>query len=185
MLMPITYDLQKIQAIEFNDQIRKSQYSFELVNNKVRIFPIPDTSMANNKVLWFQYLLKSDRDNSGISNGTNLVTNVSNVPYDNPVYSEINSIGRQWIFEYALAIAKEMLGLVRGKYDSLPIPGAETKLNAPDLLTQANNDKTALITRLREYLGNTSRKALLENRAAEVDARQKELQQVPFTIYIG
>jgi len=185
MLMPINYDLQKIQAIEFNDQIRKSQYSFELVNNKVRIFPIPDTSMANNKVLWFQYLLKSDRDNSGISNGTNLVTNVSNVPYTNPVYSEINSIGRQWIFEYALAIAKEMLGLVRGKYDSLPIPGAETKLNAPDLLTQANNDKTALITRLREYLGNTSRKALLENRAAEVDARQKELQQVPFTIYIG
>ena len=185
MLMPINYDLQKIQAIEFNDQIRKSQYSFELVNNKVRIFPIPDGSMANNRALWFQYLLKSDRDNSGISNGTNLVTNVSNVPYDNPVYSEINSIGRQWIFEYALAIAKEMLGLVRGKYDSLPIPGAETKLNAPDLLTQANNDKTALITRLREYLGNTSRKALLENRAAEVDARQKELQQVPFTIYIG
>jgi hypothetical protein len=185
MLMPINYDLQKIQAIEFNDQIRKSQYSFELINNKVRIFPIPDASMANNKVLWFQYLLKSDRDNSGISSGNNLVTNVSNVPYANPVYSEINSIGRQWIFEYALAIAKEMLGLVRGKYDSLPIPGAEAKLNAPDLLTQANNDKTALITRLREYLGNTSRKTQLENRAAEVDARQKELQQVPFTIYIG
>lgn len=185
MLMPVNYDIQKIQAIEFNDQIRKSQYSFELVNNKLKIFPIPDTAAVSSKLLYFQYILKSDRDNSSITDGTNLITNVSNVPYTNPVYTEINSIGRQWIFEYALALAKEMLGLIRGKYDNLPIPGSETKLNASDLLTQATADKLALITRLREYLVSTSRKTLMENRSVEVDARLKELQQVPYTIYVA
>ena len=37
--------------------------------------------------------------------GVDVITNISQVPYSNPVYSQINSIGRQWIFEYALAIS--------------------------------------------------------------------------------
>jgi hypothetical protein len=135
MLMPINYDLQKIQAIEFNDQIRKSQYTFELVNNQLKLFPIP---VVHYQDLWFQYILESDRNKVYTErNGQSLITNASNVPYENPIYSKINSIGRSWIFEYALALSKEMLGYVRGKYQTVPIPGSEITLNQSDLITAA------------------------------------------------
>jgi hypothetical protein len=183
MLMPINYDLQKIQAIEFNDQIRKSQYTFELVNNQLKIFPIP---VVHYRDLWFQYILESDRNKVYTDrNGQNLITNASNVPYENPTYSKINSIGRSWIFEYALALAKEMLGYVRGKYQTVPIPGSEITLNQNDLITAATNEKTALIERLRTYFDTTSRKTLLANKEAEAASQKNILADVPMVIYIG
>ena len=183
MLMPINYDLQKIQAIEFNDQIRKSQYTFELVNNQLKIFPIP---VAAYSTLWFQYILESDRNKPYAErNGQSLITNASNVPYENPVYSQINSIGRSWIFEYALALTKEMLGYVRGKYQTVPIPGSEITLNQGDLITAATNERTSLIERLRAYFDTTSRKTLLANKEAEAQSQKNILNDVPMTIFIG
>jgi hypothetical protein len=183
MLMPINYDLQKIQAIEFNDQIRKSQYTFELVNNQLKIFPIP---VVHYHDLWFQYILESDRNQPYLDNqGQSLITNASNVPYENPVYSQINSIGRSWIFEYALALSKEMLGYVRGKYQTVPIPGSEITLNQGDLITAATNERTALIERLRAYFDTTSRKTLLANKAEEANSQRNILGDVPMTIFIG
>lgn len=183
MLMPINYDLAKIQAIDFNDQVRKSNYSFELVNNKIRIFPIP----SKNEKLYFKYILKSDRDTPYVSGslGVGVVTDISTVPYTNPTYAYINSIGRQWVFEYTLALAKEMLGYVRGKYGTIPIPGAEATLNQSDLITAATSEKTALIERLRSYLEETSRTKLLEKKASEAEFLQKDLAAVPYTIYIA
>lgn len=182
MLMPINYDLQKFQAIEFNDQIRKSNYSFEIHNNKLRIFPIPDNSLGKLKI---QYILKSERAAAAFQDGTGKITNVSQVPYSNPEYSKINSVGRAWIFEYTLALAKEMLGYVRGKYQNVPIPNAEVTLNQSDLISAATAEKNALVERLRAYFEETSRDKLLERRSQETDYRAKELNQVPFTIYIG
>ena len=186
LLMPINYDLQTIQAIEFNDQIRKSQYTFELINNKLRIFPIPNYGVANENEnnLIFQYIKTSERQNPYLD-GTNKVTNVSEVPFTNPSYNDINSIGRQWIFEYTLAIAKEMLGYIRGKYSTIPIPDSEITLNQSDLISAATAEKNALIERLRAYFDETSRDKLLERRANENDFLQKELNKVPYTIYIG
>jgi hypothetical protein len=182
LLMPINYDLQKIQAIEFNDQIRKSQYSFELVNNRLRLFPIPT---VNGGKMYFEYIKNSERNNPIMANSAGLVSNVSNVPYANPKYIQINSIGRQWIFEYTLALAKEMLGYVRGKYGTLPIPGAEVTLNSADLITAATSEKNLLLDRLRSYLEETSREKLLERRSLEADYKQKELNLVPQPIFIG
>ena len=183
MLMPISYDMQKIQAIEFNDQIRKSQYTFELVNNNLRLFPIPKSSY---QILRFEYMLLSDRNQPYVDrNGQNVITNASNVPYNNPTYTAINSIGRQWIFEYALAISKEILGYVRGKYGSIPIPGAEITLNQGDLITAATNEKTTLIERLRSYFDTTSRKTLLANKAEEAVSQKNILNDVPMTIFVG
>ena len=102
LLMPIYFDVQKIQAIELNDQIRKSAYSFDLINNQLRIFPIPQNiSSGSNDRLFFHYI-KRDERNSVIaespmnynSGSSVLITNVSNVPYNNPVFDEINSIGK-------------------------------------------------------------------------------------------
>lgn len=182
MLMPINYDLQKIQAIEFNDQVRKSNFSFELVNNHLRIFPVPQGYRPK---LYFHYILKSDRVDASLVSGSNMVTDVSTVPYTNPSYKVINSVGRQWIFEYTLALCKEMLGYVRGKYGPIPIPGAEVTLNQADLLSAATAEKNALVERLRTYFDETSRKALLERRKDEAEFRRTELGNVPFTIYVG
>jgi hypothetical protein len=183
MLMPISYDMQKIQAIEFNDQIRKSQYSFELVNNQLRLFPIP---ISHYHDLRFEYILDSDRNNPYVNrNGQNIITNVSNVPFNNPTYNTINSIGRQWIFEYGLGIVKEILGYVRGKYSSIPIPGAEVTLNQNDLISAATSEKLALIERLRTYFDTTSRKALLANKEAEANSQKNILADVPMTIFVG
>jgi hypothetical protein len=181
-MMPLNYDLQTIQAIELNDQVRRSNFSFEVKNNKVRIFPIPTTGSAN---LWFEYIKRDDRINSSVDNEPSKVSNVSNTPYINPTYASINSVGRQWIFEYTLALSKEMLGYVRGKYSTIPIPDSQVTLNQSDLLAAATAEKNSLIERLRGYFDETSRKSLLERRAQEVEFKQTELKQVPYTIYIG
>lgn len=183
MLMPLNYDLGVIQAIELNDQIRKSAYSFNIINNKLKIFPIP----TSNKILYFEYIKKSERD-TAISNPDNLgglVTDISNVPYTNPVYSTINAPGRYWIFEYTLALAAENLGFIRGKYSTVPIPGAETTLNQADLLTKAKELQTTLLEKLRLDLDEASRRSQLQRKAEENDAMQKTLSQVPLNIFIG
>ena len=182
LLMPINYDLQKIQAIEFNDQIRKSQYSFELVNNRLRLFPIPTVDGGK---MFFEYIKNSERNIATMPSSSALVSNVSNVPYNNPNYTQINSIGRQWIFEYTLSLVKEMLGYVRGKYGTIPIPGAEVTLNHADLITAATAEKNLLLDKLKAYLEETSREKLLERRSLEADYKTKELNLVPQPIFIG
>lgn len=182
LMMPLNYDLQVIQQIELNDQIRRSNYSFEIRDNKIKIFPIPTTGSGN---LWFEYIKRDERISSSVDNQPSKVSNVSNTPYANPTYTSINSVGRQWIFEYTIALAKEMLGYVRGKYSTIPIPNSDVTLNQSDLLAAATAEKTALIERLRAYFDDTSRKALLERRAQETEFKQTELKQVPYTIYIG
>lgn len=182
LMMPLNYDMQILQAIELNDTIRRSNFSFELRNNKLKIFPIPTTGSGN---IFFEYIKRDDRIAGSIQQTPGSVTNVSDTPYTNPTYKHINSVGRQWIFEYTLALSKEMLGYVRGKYQSIPIPGDAVQLNQNDLITAATAEKNALIERLRGYFDETSRKALLERRAQESEFTNQELKNVPYTIYIG
>lgn len=186
MLMPLFFDLQRMQAIELNDQIRKAAFSFEIQNNILKIFPIP---LIDYK-LWIQYIKGSERDSvvggrtaSG-SAATNLITNPSNVPYTNPNYNYINSVGRMWIFQYTLALCREILGYVRGKYQTVPIPGAEVSLNQQDLLTDARSTKEALLLQLRETLAETGRQIQLEKQAANADNLNKTLANVPMGFYI-
>jgi hypothetical protein len=186
LLMPLFFDLQRIQAIELNDQIRKASFSFEIQNNKLKIFPIPRIDFP----LWIQYVKGSERDsvvgglNSSGSAMTNLITNPSNVPYDNPNYNYINSVGRMWIYQYTLALCRELLGYVRGKYSTVPIPGSEVTLNQSDLLTDARSTKEALLLQLREALAETGRQTQLEKQAANAENLNKTLANVPMGFYI-
>ena len=186
LLMPISYDLLKVQAIEFNDQVRKSAYSFEIHNNKLRLFPTPKTT----GLIWFEYYKLTDKqlldDSASTPGGVGgAITNVSNVPYENPTYSAVNSIGRQWIYKYALALAKESLAYVRGKYTTVPVPGSEATLNQADLLADARSEKEALIVNLRDILEKTSRVSQLERKSQEAGFLQDTLKQVPMVIFIG
>jgi hypothetical protein len=184
LLMPLSYDVANVQAIELSNQIRLSNYTFQLLNNKLRIFPIPGQDDEGIQ-LWFNYIKIEDRTNAAVQSSPGTINNLSKAPYGNPTYSQINSIGRSWIFEYALALSKEMLGYVRGKYSTVPIPNSEVTLNSGDLITAATSEKEALKAKLRDYLDTTSRQALLERKSAESEARVNEIKQVPMTIYIG
>ena len=181
MMMPTSYDVQLIQAIEFNDQIRKSAYTFELINNNLKVFPVPSRSGS----LWFEYYKQEDKSKINYNSSTNLITNVAEVPYENPQYSHINSVGRQWIFRYTLALAKEILAYIRGKYQVVPVPGSEATLNQADLLADARTEKIELMTSLREMLDQTGRSAQLEAQAKEAEDVQNTLKSIPMTIHVG
>jgi len=184
MMMPMYADLLRIQAIEFNDQIRKSAHTFELRNNKIRIFPNPTTSYK----LWFEYIVKSDRDTplqTRYGETADRVSDYSNVPYDNMQYQFINDVGKQWVRKYGLALSKELLGMVRSKYGSIPVPNAETTLDGDTLRGEASAEKESLVTELRENLEAASRKMMLEADSDEATRLQEKLQKVPLPIYIG
>lgn len=187
MLMPMYADLLRIQAIEFNDMMRKSTYGFELINNELRIFPRPVKDFK----LWIEYIVKEERNNPlknqpGSGSGVpSLVSDMSNAPYQRMEYVNINSVGRQWIFRYTLALVKEMLGYVRGKYGTIPIPNGETTLNAADLLSAAGTEKQALIEELRTMLDTMTRSKLLEAKRLETESLNVALNGTPLKIYIG
>jgi len=182
MLMPIYFDVLKLQAIEFNDQIRKSAYHFQIVDNRyLKLFPIP----TRDYTLHFEYALKSVANNPIKNSATNLITDISNVPYTNPTYRHINEPGRQWIRKYTLALSKEILGGIRGKYQSLPIPGSDTTLDYTRLLSEASSEKTALIEELNKILEQTTRLEQLKRQNEEAQQTQETFYKVPYTIYIG
>jgi len=181
ILMPIYEDMLRIQQIEFNDQFRKSAHTFNIVNNKLQIFPIP-TSDYN---LWFEYQVKKDfRENNTIVLD-NVVSDYSNIGYNFAQYTKINDVGKQWIRKYTLALAKEMLGAIREKYNTVPIPGSEVSLDGAALRAEAQTEKDSLIEQLRENLNEVSKKQRMENEAAMVDQQQTIIQKVPLNIYIG
>lgn len=185
LLMPIYADVLKVQAIEFNDQIRKAAFSFDLVDNKLRLFPIPQNLVYDlNDKLWFHYIETDERDSVIQDTRSNLITNISKVPYVNPVYEQINAPGKQWIWQYTLAVAKEMLGYIRKKYSTIPIPGSEVQLNGDDLINAATKEKDALLEHLRQTLEEVSRKSQLERQKNEAEFTKDMLSNIPLPIYI-
>ena len=183
-MMPIFEDLLRVQAIELNDEIRKSAYSFHLVNNKLRIFPDPSDTFK----VWFDYYLTEDK--SGLVEGvgtsvTGSISDFSNVPYNNMSYNHINDPGKTWIRKYGLALSKEILGAVRSKYGTIPIPNSEVTMDGDALRTEAATEKEQLITQLRETLEQTSRRALTEKDQEESEFLQQKLNKVPIPIFIG
>jgi hypothetical protein len=194
MMQPMHADLLRLQAIEFNDTIRKSHFSFDIHGDDIRIYPIPGTqgSMATQYfgTVWFEFLFEEQKSkdallfgNTALLNG--VVSDASNIPYKYQQYSTINDMGRAWIIRYALALVKEMLGFVRGKYSSIPIPGAEATLNGSELVTQGQSEKETLITQLREFLEKMSRENMLTRQNAESTQMGEMLAKVPLKIYVG
>jgi hypothetical protein len=179
LLMPINFDVQKIQAIEFNDQIRKAAFSFNLVNNQLKIFPIPD----RDKRLFFEYVKISEKYNPVKDARTNLVTDIMNAPFRNPIYSKINTVGRTWIFKYTLALSREIEAHIRIQFANVNVQGVGS-LQGSELVADARTEKDQLITELKEMLNETSRKGQLERKQLEAGFMRDTLQQIPLPIYI-
>jgi hypothetical protein len=179
LLMPISFDVLKIQAIEFNDQIRKAAYSFDLVNNQLRIFPIPD----RDRHLRFEYVKISEKYNPVRDARTNLVTDIMNAPFRNPIYSKINTVGRTWIFKYTLALCREIEAHIRIQFANVNVQGVGS-LQGSELVADARTEKEQLVTELKEMLNETSRKGQLERKQLEATFTRDTLQQIPLPIYI-
>jgi hypothetical protein len=186
VLMPVFEDLLRIQHIEFNDQIRKSAHTFNIIDNKLSIFPRPTTTtITTHPNLYIDYFVRKDFVTNSTSVKSNVVSDFSNAGYDFIQYTTINDVGKQWIRKYTLALVKELLGAIREKYSTIPIPGSEISLDGAALRSEAQTEKEALMTQLRETLEELSRKVQFENKANEAKQQQEMLQKVPLAIYIG
>ena len=184
ILRPVSYDIARAQAIETNDKIRKSAYSFELQNNKLRIFPRPKSGDAGDK-LYFQYYVRNEAVATTKSYTTDKVSDPSNVPYKFIRYENINSSGRQWIRKFTLALSKELLGIIRSKYATMPLPNGEVALDGEALKAEGREEKTQLLEELKEFLESVSLTEKTKAEAEEADANQQVLNKSPLGIYIG
>jgi len=183
LLTPVYETLLRTQAIEFTDTVRRSQYSFEIANNKIRIYPIPDGTTFSSFTI--EYNVKRDKSAAAISTVKGIASDYSNVPYTTIMYSNINDVGKRWIWRYALALSKETLGAVRIKYATIPIPNSEVTLDGAELKQEAAQEKDKLWEQLRETLALTGRAKQLEM-SKENEANSMELlKHVPTLIYIG
>jgi hypothetical protein len=183
LMMPLYEDILRMQAIEFNDQIRKSTFSFNIVDNKLEIFPVP-SGMGLTRI-YFEYMSRDEFEHDSQTIQADSLSDYSDIPYDFIQYSNINEVGKQWIRKYTLALSKELLGAIREKYSSVPIPDGEVNLDGAALRSEAQVEKDALITQLRENLEEMSRKNVMENKAHESDHHQDMLRKVPLKIYVG
>ena len=181
IMMPLYEDLLRIQQIEMNDQIRKSAHTFNIVNNKLQIFPIPQ----EDKTLWFEYMNHEEYVGSSTLISTGSVSDWSNIGYDFADYGGINDVGIQWIRKYTLALTKELLGAIREKYSSIPIPGSEVSLDGASLRAEAQTEKDTLVEQLRENLEEVSKKTQMANEAEMSDQQQQIMGRVPLAIYVG
>ena len=183
LMMPLYEDVLRMQHIEFNDHIRKSAHTFNIVDNKLEIFPVP--ALNHPERIYFEYISRDEFEHDSQTIQSDSLSDYSDIPYDFIQYSNINDVGVQWIRKYTLALSKELLGAIREKYSSIPIPDAEISLDGAALRAEAQVEKDMLITQLRENLDEMSRKNVMENKAHESTHHQEMLRKVPLRLYVG
>lgn len=179
----------KLQAMAYEDALwtRVSHYSYEIHDNKLRLFPTPDSTSPKN--FWVQFTINNQYepwDNQpGVDNGAEGVNNINTIPFENIPYENINAIGKQWIRRFALALTKEMLGQIRGKFSSVPIPGESVTLNYSELLSQARTEMDQLREELKVILEDTTYDKLAEIDSSMQDTAKKVLENIPAGIFVG
>lgn len=187
---PVYWDIQRIQELEMSNYVRTPHWSFELIGTNLRLMPVPlVNSDGYSRCVSIQYAFQSDlmslTENSPYGNNQGLVANPALAPYGLITYSNINQPGKQWIKEYTAALTSELLGLIRGKYQTVQIPGAETTLNYNDLIARGKEMQTALREKLRLDLEDMSRQKQLERKQSENQSLSDTLNNIPLMVYVG
>ena len=196
MMMPVNADLFRLQSIEFNDEVRKSHYTFEIHGDDIKIWPVPTSGTGSTSAtpffskVYVEFIFDTQKNNEGVLFGNtallnNVISDASNIPYTYQTYGRINDMGRAWIIKYGIALTKEMLGYVRNKYSSVPIPNGEVTLNGADLVSQGQTEKGELITQLREFLDKMTKEQMMTRQNSEATQMNEMLAKVPLKIYIG
>jgi hypothetical protein len=188
-VLPVYEDILRAGQLDTSNRVRRSNYSYEIQGTNLRLYPTP-TGQLDGKKLWIKVrhypdpLNPSYQDNSIFG-----VSNLGNVPFGNLTYANVNSIGRQWIRQYTLALSMENLGRVRNKFGSIPVPGETITLDGSTLIEQGRSDKEAFKTALKEMLETLTYDTLVEKSAARAENLQKQLKYIPIpngkAIYFG
>jgi len=178
----------KLQAIAYEDHLytRTSHYSYEIIDNKLKLFPTP-TGVSPSDI-WFRFTVE---DNDAFSEGSydsglKGINNMNTLPFENIPFNKINSMGQQWVRKFSLALSKETLGQIRGKFGgTIPIPGESVTLNASDLLAQAAAEQSALKEELNKQLDEMLYSKLAETDKAMIDNTEAIVGKAPLKIYVG
>ena len=179
-VLPVFEDILRAGQLDLSNRVRRSNYSYEVVGTNIRIYPMPTGTPTVPKKLWirvryFPDPLKPAYQDDSIEG----VSNLNNIPFGNLIYTRINSIGMQWIRQYCLALCKEQLGLVRSKFQSIPVPGSDLSLNGTDLVNQGREDQNSLRDKLKEMLESLTYDKLMEIQSTRAEQMQKQLRYVP------
>jgi len=178
-VLPVFEDVLRAGQMDISNRVRRSNYSYQLIGTKLRVFPRP-TASSSGKKLWLTVGFVNDGlSPSYTDQSLDGVSNPSNLPYGNISYSAINSMGKQWVRQYTLAGSKEILGLVRSKFSSVPIPNGDLSLNGSDLISSGKEEKERLRTELREMFDSLTYDKLIESQATEATNLQTILKTVP------
>lgn len=167
---------------------RTSNYSYEIKNNLLRLYPTPGYwGLDQEDRMWFNFYVDINPwdEDDNYETGVNGINNLNTLPFDNIPYENINSMGKQWIRKYALALSKEMLGQIRGKFTTMPIPGESVTLNHAELLSQAKEEQTQLKDKLMEILKEVEYPALAKSDQELTDAATNVLKITPLPIFVG
>ena len=173
-------------AYEDHLYTRTSHYSYEIIDNKLKIYPVPDS--VSPERFWFRFTIDGNSSpfTGEASSGQEGVNNMNTLPFQNIPYDNINSMGKQWIRRFSLALCKEILGQVRGKFGgTVPIPGETVNLNASDLLSQAKEEQTALREELNKVLDETTYSKLIETDKGMIDNQNAIIKNSPLKIFVG
>lgn len=178
-VLPVFEDVLRAGMLDMSNRVRRSNYSYKVIGTKLRIFPTPTMNEVPNK-LWVRVRYYANPLNPDYGDETiNGVSNISNIPFGNVNYTRVNSIGRQWIRQYTLALCMEQLGLIRNKFGNIPIPGGTVTLNGSDLISKGREDKANLATKLREMLDTLTYDKLIEVAATRAENLSKQLSKIP------
>ena len=180
-VLPVFEDILRAGQLDLSNRVRRSNYSYEISGTKIRIFPTP-TSLTEKK-LYIRVRQYPDPTSPAYKDATIAgVSNMSNLPFGNIEYKKINSIGRQWIRQYTLALSREQLGIVRSKFGNIPIPGGDVTLNGTDLISQGREDQKDLKTQLKEMLETMTYDKLIEIQSTRAEQMNKQLRFVPMPL---
>jgi hypothetical protein len=181
----------KMQAMMYEDNIytRTSHFSYEIIDNKLRLYPNPGYwDFTDLDRVWVRFHvddLNAWEENPGYTDGTQGINNLNTIPFDNIPFKNINSMGKQWIRKYALALCKEMLGQIRGKFQTIPIPGDSVTLNHSELLSQAKEEQQQLKDKLHEMLKEVEYKELVKYDSETTEATATVYKGSPLPIFVG
>lgn len=173
-VLPVFEDILRAGQLDLSNRVRRSNFSYKIIGTNIRIFPNP--TALNPKKLFLRVRFFSDPLNPSYNDETiKGVSNLSNIPFGNLEFKNINSIGRQWVRQFTLALSKEQLGLIRSKFGNIPVPGSELTLNGTDLVAQGREDQTSLKTQLKEMLETMTYDKLMEMQATRAEFINKQL----------
>ena len=175
-ILPVYEDILRGGQLDMSNRVRRSNFSYKITGNNFRIYPIPTTESK----LFLRIRQYPDPLSPSYQDNTvHGVSNMSNLPFGNVQYNRINSIGRQWIRSYTLAISMEQLGYIRGKFGSIPIPNSDVSLNSSDMISNGRTDRDSLKEKLREMLDSMTYDKLMETQSARSELIQKQLKYIP------